>query len=350
MSWYLADKKNIIDQFATTQGLADLVAAAKPYQTLTQFLTDGSTDEVAACIVELNKLAKGKVDTDVAATAKGLAKMMKGEVAVWITQGFGAPASVKAKESEARSLQHPDHAKLLKPIYRKVKKLMAGYFERQGEEILQAVKPWLKLHMKESEAPSDDAQTLAQTILPDTLQPFLLAASTQESSDYRGLIQDAINKAAAQLETEIQSGATIPETAMGRYLEQNSLSKLTGEISETTKQQLRDAIADAVQGGGTADDIVNAIQDTMENFSSVRANMIAQTETNDAYNFGRKQMATSAGFDEKVWVIESDNPCLICIANAAEGYVDIDAEFLSGDDAPTAHPNCYCSLDFRKVT
>ena len=252
---------------------------------------------------------------------------------------------------ERRSLKHPVHATPIKPIVKKLKKLIAGYFQKQEKAILADVKPWLKLHMKEADAVSkDDAATMAETILPDTLQSFLLQVTPQQQADYRGLIQDAIQKAAAQLESEIQSGATVPETAMGRYLDQNSLSKLTGELAETTKQDLRSAIADAVQEGGTADDIMEAIQGVMEKASTYRANLIAQTEVNDAYNFGRKQLAVASGLDEKAWVTESGAPCLTCIANEAQGYIPVEDEFLSGDDAPTAHPMCYCSLDFRKVS
>ncbi len=61
-------------------------------------------------------------------------------------------------EAEAKSgLRHPNHARRLKPLYRKVRKLLAGYFDSQGEAIEAAVKPWIELHlqqarMKESEA------------------------------------------------------------------------------------------------------------------------------------------------------------------------------------------------------
>ena len=262
----------------------------------------------------------------------------------------GLELAEAVEHADKRDLKHDDHAKLIKPIVRKAKKLFGSYFSRQKDAVLADVKPWLKLHMKEAEVSQDDANTMAATIFPDTLQSFLLQVTTQEQSDYRGLIEDAVRKAAAQLDTELLSGATIPETAMGRYLEQNSLSKLTGELAETSKQRLRDAIADAVQKGGTADDIVEAIQDTFEDFSDVRSNMIAQTEVNDAYNFGRTQLATSAGLDEKAWITESGAPCVECLANEAEGWIDIDGVFLSGDEMPTAHPMCYCSLDFRKVS
>jgi len=33
-----------------------------------------------------------------------------------------------------------------------------------------------------------------------------------------------------------------------------------------------------------------------------------------------------------------------------EGYIAMDALFASGDYSPTAHPGCYCNLDFRIVS
>src|ERR1019366_3490066 len=73
-----------------------------------------------------------------------------------------------------RSLRHPDHAKLIKPITRRVKKLMAGYFTRQGDAIQAAVKPWLKLHMGEAlrEAADEQAKQKALDFLPDSVSPL----------------------------------------------------------------------------------------------------------------------------------------------------------------------------------
>jgi len=94
--------------------------------------------------------------------------------------------------------------------------------------------------------------------------------------------------------------------------------------------------------------VVKAIEDTFEDFSTTRAELIAQTEMADAYNEGRDAIAREAGLDEKSWETESGDPCPICEDNEAEGWIDIDDDFSSGDDAPTAHPNCLCILNFRK--
>lgn len=87
MSWSLANEDGIIEQFATTTGLADLRAAAKGQPALVDFFHEGATKNVELCRHELAKIAKETKKADVKSTALGLAKMMKGETMVSITNG-----------------------------------------------------------------------------------------------------------------------------------------------------------------------------------------------------------------------------------------------------------------------
>ena len=93
--------------------------------------------------------------------------------------------------------------------------------------------------------------------------------------------------------------------------------------------------------------LVKAVQDEYAGFNDVRAGLIAQTELNSAYNAGRKQLGIDLGFNEKSWSTDGPAPCPECVGNALEGWVGMEEPFSSGDDAPTAHPGCYCSLDVR---
>lgn len=222
---------------------------------------------------------------------------------------------------------------------------MAGYFRRQRDAIIAHVRPLL--HMLREDRKT--AEERAAWLLPDTLSPLSFAVTGGEASAYNAAITQAIDAAGRQLARELNSSATLPETFAGNYLRDNSLSKLTGEIAETTKARLRTAVADAFEKGGTADDIVAAIRAEMDDMSDKRANLIAQTEVNQAYNAGRAALAGSAGMDEKSWITESGNPCVSCLGNEAQGWIPIGDLFSSGDAAPTAHPMCYCSLDFRAV-
>jgi hypothetical protein len=171
-----------------------------------------------------------------------------------------------------------------------------------------------------------------------------------ENSAFSAAIADATRKAKKELADERDSGTAIRETAMARYLRKNSLSKLTGEFAETTKQRLRDAIADAVESGGTADDIAAAIKKTVPAFSDARAEMIAQTEVNDAYNAGRMATAHETSMQEKSWSADGTDACDQCQAQITAGWIPIEKPFPGGVMAPCLHEGCDCGVNFRKTT
>ncbi len=89
--------------------------------------------------------------------------------------------------------------------------------------------------------------------------------------------------------------------------------------------------------------MVQAVKDSFAQANSVRAAMIAQTELNDAWNQSVVHFGKEAGATKKSWAVDLA-PCIVCIENAADGSIDFDEDFASGDDAPPAHPNCLCSL------
>jgi len=88
MSWYLANEKELVGQFASGGGFADLRKAAQSYPALKDFFDEGATKNVLLISIQLGDLAK-KEGGDVATTAKGLADMMRKWQLVSITQGFG---------------------------------------------------------------------------------------------------------------------------------------------------------------------------------------------------------------------------------------------------------------------
>ena len=191
--------------------------------------------------------------------------------------------------------------------------------------------------------PSAAGKTFASALLPRSLQPLSFAATRAEENEYNSAITDLISAAAKSLD----ASAAVGEDFAGQYLRSNSLSKLTGGLNNTSIDRLQNAIGDAWDKGGSYDQIVQAIQATFEEFSDSRASLIAQTEANDAYNAGRAGVAASLDMDEKRWDPDGE-ACPICQANADQDWIPIDQDFDSGDDAPTAHPNCDCSTDFRK--
>src|SRR5882724_7347733 len=99
MSWYLADHSEILGQFASVCGLIPLRTARDGYPALKAFFAQGATKNTSACISGLDSTAKGHADADVKSTAAGLAKLMQGQKAVFITDGSTADEEETVKES-----------------------------------------------------------------------------------------------------------------------------------------------------------------------------------------------------------------------------------------------------------
>ncbi len=251
-----------------------------------------------------------------------------------------------------RGLRHPKHARIIAPARRKVERVLRHYFHRQMEALLAEVKP--KIMMREVTAhwdfvpiqpreASGGGMLYAGHLLPTSIAPLRFPVTSVETDEFNDAIEQAIKGAAASMNV----GKLVVDDAVSRWLRDNSLTKLTGDFSTTSINRLRDAVADAWDAGGSFEQITRAIQDTFQDFSDTRAGMIAQTEVNDAYNNGRIYTAVNAGFDQKAWDPDGE-ACELCMGNVDAGWIGIDEDFPSGDMAPTAHPNCDCSIDFQK--
>lgn len=265
-----------------------------------------------------------------------------------------------------RGLKRKRHAQHVGPGRAKIKVVIAHYFRRQERAVMAAVRPHiarqLMLHpvpvreawgdawesLRESSSPQ--GRTFAHALLPHTLAPLSFSPTAGETADYNEAITAMIDGAAETLAREL--GATLAEnfSPAGRYLRDNSLSKLTGELNETSVERLQDALAAAWDRGGMYSDMVAAVQDTFADFSTARAELVAQTEGNNAYNQGRDETARELGMDEKSSETESGNPCPECVANEEQGWIGIDEDFVNGGQGPTFHPGCMCTANYRGLT
>lgn len=254
-------------------------------------------------------------------------------------------------EAPRKGLKHLRHAKHVAPARAKVAEVLRGYFRRQEAAILRDVEPRLPHllasfpHVQEASTPGN---RFASSVMPSSLAPLRFAVTPGETSAYDAAMTDAILGAAKTIAKDLQIGLIKSDDFAAKYLRENSLSKLTGNLAAETTQRLRDSIAKAWDAGGSKEQVVDAIKGTFDDFSETRAATIARTETADAYNQARVDIGKDAGFNEKSWETESGDPCPICEANEAQGYIDIDDDFDSGDSEPTAHPNCLCVVNFRK--
>lgn len=107
-------------------------------------------------------------------------------------------------------------------------------------------------------------------------------------------------------------------------------------ITDTTRDQTQKIVSDWIQSGAPLD----ALEASLERvYGSVRAQMIAQTESTRVYAVANRDAFESTGLvDEMVWnTAEDDLVCPICgpMAGTHIGVDDIDA-------IPPAHINCRC--------
>lgn len=113
---------------------------------------------------------------------------------------------------------------------------------------------------------------------------------------------------------------------------------LVQEINETTRQRIRQAVAEWIESGEPLSALVKTLSPT---FGRQRAEMIAATEITRAYAKANRESYLASGIVGKVrWYAAMDERvCPIC--GSLHGQeVDVDKEFSVG--MPPAHPRCRC--------
>lgn len=82
-----------------------------------------------------------------------------------------------------------------------------------------------------------------------------------------------------------------------------------------------------------------------------RRQTIAATEARDATSAAREIEAKQAGKKWKRWLTVGDERVSdACNSNQGAGWIPIDESFPTGDGRPPQHPNCRCTLAYRKFS
>jgi len=121
---------------------------------------------------------------------------------------------------------------------------------------------------------------------------------------------------------------------------------VTGAVLKTMTAMTEEGLSPTV--------ITNQVEKYAKILHKNRAMRIARTELSNGYNFGHLDSVRQAalegwlpGIPEKDWIAGGQDPCEECLENEAAGYIDLNAAFPSGVQAPTTHPNDQCSLGSR---
>jgi len=122
---------------------------------------------------------------------------------------------------------------------------------------------------------------------------------------------------------------------------------LLDDLSETSREDIRDAITRALEGEidleEAADEILDAVGD------KARARMITRTESMRAVSEGQRQAWGQAkdngllsGDETRVWIITPYEACPEC--EALDGQeAPLDGTYPGGIEGPPLHPNCRCT-------
>ena len=139
-------------------------------------------------------------------------------------------------------------------------------------------------------------------------------------------------------------------------------AKQVTRINDTTRSQLRTLITQAVDNGWSWNRTAEAIIERYKDFAgkplfpsktfTSRAEMIAAYEIGDAYEAGGQAQARAAAADslpmEKSWLHAGDDRVRNAHrANAAAGWLALDAPFPDGSERPPTDPGCRCAVAYR---
>jgi hypothetical protein len=112
-------------------------------------------------------------------------------------------------------------------------------------------------------------------------------------------------------------------------------------INKTTQEKIRSSIAQAIDQGMNRQQTINLLKQTIRD--PKRAELIARTESVNAYNTGILSYGQETGAYSKTW--HSHAGTVDYCGDLDEHTVLINDEFpYGGGYAPPAHPNCRCGM------
>lgn len=141
-----------------------------------------------------------------------------------------------------------------------------------------------------------------------------------------------------ELEYGIDLGVT-PLTDWVLIAAREHTAGLVTQVTDTNRKLIQEAIKQGIARGEDRDAMVARIRKVINN--PVRAEMIAQTESVNAYQSGLMNFGIETGAKRKIYEALA-GACKICAPLDGE-TVDIDKEFSNGVDHPPSHPRCRCS-------
>jgi hypothetical protein len=145
---------------------------------------------------------------------------------------------------------------------------------------------------------------------------------------------------------ELEYGITLGITPLSESVlvaARTQVAGLVSGVTDTNRKLIQEAIKQSIARGEDTTGTIERIRTVINN--PVRAEMIAQTESVNAYQTGLQSFAVETGAKSKTWESLA-GACTVCAPIDGE-TVDIDETFSNGSDRPSAHPRCRCGLIYN---
>ncbi len=115
-------------------------------------------------------------------------------------------------------------------------------------------------------------------------------------------------------------------------------------IDETTRERLRNTIAEGIANKRGVPGLARDIRATFADMTRHRSILIAQTETANALGEAFMDRGKLLGITGKEWVTAGDDRVSPeCLDNEGAGAIPIDQSFPAGPMHPPQHPGCRCA-------
>lgn len=225
--------------------------------------------------------------------------------------------------------------KRVTPLENEFRRGMSKLFQEQENEALRALRK-------------------GKAIIKDIDDVLRITHNEREISKFIGFVLPRITEivningdgALAEIGIDIAFDVTNPEVVKW-------IKKRTGEliknkdktgILDVTLDKLRKTLEEGVQAGESIPKLASRVSAVYDEAKGSRAIKIARTETITASNRGALEGYKQSGVVEKKEWLVSEDACDICLDIEAQGPIDLDETFKGGFDAPSAHPNCRCTI------
>ncbi len=232
-----------------------------------------------------------------------------------------------------RNIHRVKHANIAKPKARMLA-ILRGRFRKQLRTVLRAKE--LNL-LKEADTKKPLPHQVKTALHADVAG---LPLTGKEIDSFDAALGAAVTAGAHSIADKLGQEKVDTEPFVSGYLRDGGFQRISAELDKTSVDRLSFVVADAYDAGDSFEGIVSKIRGEFNKFSTTRAEMIVQTELNDAYSQGALEFARQTGAEGKSWEPDGE-ACPICMENADQGTIPLDDDFASGDDAPPGHPNCF---------